>query len=94
MSAMLELLISTLTEHFGMDEGSVTAQSRLDELEVDSLALLEMLTILEDEHGIPLPEEPANIQSHSTLADVAELLETTVASAASGVPAGVSGPSA
>lgn len=90
MSATLDLLVTTLIDHFGMEEKTVTGQSRLDELEVDSLAMLEMLTILEDEHGIPLPEDATDIQAHATLEQVAALLEATAAAAVT--PAGTSGP--
>ncbi|MFD7342144.1 acyl carrier protein [Streptomyces violascens] len=78
MAPVLSLLIAKLVEHFGRDPESITPQSSLEELELDSLAVLELLTILVDEHGIPMPEDSGSLKESSTLSDVAELIEQTL----------------
>ncbi|MEV4442778.1 acyl carrier protein [Streptomyces sp. NPDC049577] len=82
VTAVLPLLITCLVEHFGRDPEAVTADTRLEDLEMDSLAVLELLTVLEDEHGIPLPEDTGSLHDGSTLADVAALIERARAASA------------
>ncbi|MFF8841847.1 acyl carrier protein [Streptomyces sp. NPDC015127] len=78
--SVLPLLTTYLVEHFGRDPQIVTADSRLEDLGLDSLAVLELLTILEDEHDIPMPEDNGSLKGSSTLGDVAALIDLQAAS--------------
>ncbi len=55
-SRMKSLLVSEL----GLDEEKITANARFEEdLEVDSLGVVELLMALEDEFGVEIPDEEA-----------------------------------
>ncbi|EPH46083.1 phosphopantetheine-binding protein [Streptomyces aurantiacus] len=72
---MLDLVMETLTQHIGRDPEAVTPSTRLDQLDVDSLALLELLCTLEDEHNVRVPDEIGDIHGGLTLTEIADLLE-------------------
>jgi len=55
-SRISNLLVSEL----GLDEVKVSAEARFEEdLEVDSLGVVELLMALEDEFGVKIPDEEA-----------------------------------
>lgn len=55
-SRMKSLLVSEL----GLDESKITSAARFEEdLEVDSLGVVELLMALEDEFGVEIPDEEA-----------------------------------
>lgn len=55
-SRIKNLLVSEL----GLDESKVSAGARFEEdLEVDSLGVVELLMALEDEFGVKIPDEEA-----------------------------------
>ncbi|MFG2652547.1 phosphopantetheine-binding protein [Streptomyces sp. NPDC048436] len=76
------MLITTLVEDLGQDPEAVRPDTRLGELEVDSLALLELLTILEDEHHLQMPDDVGAFSNDPTLAEVADYLQSVQGSAA------------
>ena len=55
-SKMTELLV----EELGLDEDKITMESRFEEdLEVDSLGVVELLMALEDNFDVKIPDEEA-----------------------------------
>lgn len=76
MSPMLNLLISTLTDHFGKTAGDFGPGTRLEELDIDSIAMLELLTILEDEHDLRMPDDITALKGNPTLSEAADLLDS------------------
>jgi len=55
-SRIKNLLVSEL----GLDEAKISAEARFEEdLEVDSLGVVELLMALEDEFGVKIPDEEA-----------------------------------
>lgn len=53
-------LKSLLVTELGLDEDKINAEARFDEdLEVDSLGVVELLMALEDEFGVEIPDEEA-----------------------------------
>jgi acyl carrier protein len=57
---VLELVRSHLSEELGMDASRIQEVSRFrDDLEADSLDLVELVVELEDRYGIRIPEDQA-----------------------------------
>lgn len=53
-------LTSLLVSELGLDEDKITTDARFEEdLEVDSLGVVELLMALEDEFGVQIPDEEA-----------------------------------
>ena len=53
-------LIGLLVEELGLDEDKITMEARFEEdLEVDSLGVVELLMALEDNFGVEIPDEEA-----------------------------------
>jgi acyl carrier protein len=53
-------LSSLLVSELGLDEAKITMEARFEEdLEVDSLGVVELLMALEDEFGVQIPDEEA-----------------------------------
>jgi acyl carrier protein len=66
-------VIDALVE-FGEEREKVTPQARFEDLEVDSLDLVELAQIAEDEYGVELPD--ADLEGLETVGDVIELIAT------------------
>lgn len=70
----LEKIRPMVAEKFGVDESSVTADTRIiEDLGADSLDIVDMLTMIEDDMGITIPDDVA--QELKTLGDVSDYLE-------------------
>ncbi len=65
-------LSSLLVSELGLDEDKITTEARFEEdLEVDSLGVVELLMALEDEFGVQIPDEEAeNIGTVGQAVDV------------------------
>ena len=66
-------VIDALVE-FGEEREKVTPQARFADLEVDSLDLVELAQIAEDEYGVELTD--ADLEGLETVGDVIELIAT------------------
>jgi acyl carrier protein len=64
-------VIDALVE-FGEEAESVSLDARLDELEIDSLDLVELAQIVEDEYGVELKD--SDLDQVKTVSDVVELI--------------------
>lgn len=70
---MLEKITSILEEQLGIDVTGVTEETSFtDDLRIDSLDLFEVVTALEDEFEIEIPQE--ELDSVKTVGDVIEFL--------------------
>jgi acyl carrier protein len=68
-SKMTELLV----EELGLDADKITMESRFEEdLEVDSLGVVELLMALEDNFGVQIPDEEA--EQLSTVGEAVDLV--------------------
>ncbi|MFE7950764.1 acyl carrier protein [Streptomyces sp. NPDC057426] len=81
---MYELLAQGLISHLGLAPAIVRPEATFDELGLDSLAMVELVLVLEDEYGI----EAEGIDPAGTLAQAAAHLEQ----AASGEPSPAGSP--
>jgi acyl carrier protein len=66
-------VIDALVE-FGEEREKVTPEARFEDLEVDSLDLVELAQIAEDDYGVELSD--ADLEGLETVGDVIELIAT------------------
>ncbi|MFE3517555.1 acyl carrier protein [Streptomyces sp. NPDC059166] len=78
------LLTRLLSEHFEIDPGQVRPDATFEELELDSLAVLELVVVIEERTGLELPEEDIKLGPASTLSEAGRLLAAMVAEAREG----------
>jgi acyl carrier protein len=76
---------AVLVEHFHVDAAVVQPQAVLDQLGLDSLALMEFVFAVEDRFDVRIPEDRLDPrQAGVTLEQLATLLDETVAAKARG----------
>ena len=74
---MFEKVQAMLAEALNIPVEKITPDAEIvKDLGADSLDLIELLTQLEDEHGIVIPDE--DVEGLSTVADVVAVLEKLV----------------
>jgi len=79
-SSTFATLSAVLVEQFHVDAGAVGPQATLDQLGLDSLALMEFVFAVEDRFDVRIPEDRLDPrQAGVTLAHLAQLLEDAVA---------------
>lgn len=70
----LEKIKPMISEKFGIDEAQITADTRIiEDLGADSLDLVDMLTIIEDDFNIVIPDEAA--MNMRTVGDVVDYMQ-------------------
>jgi acyl carrier protein len=72
MSDLTEQLVDLLTSQVGVDEDGLRAEATFDELELDSLVLIEFALILKKEFGVVL--EDGELTPDLTVRETARLL--------------------
>ena len=71
---MLEKIQARLAEELNLPVEKVTADAKIvDDLGADSLDVVELLSRLEDEYGVMIPDE--EVENLATVADVAATIE-------------------
>ncbi len=71
MSETYEQMVDVLTSHLGLDPKDISPEVTFSDLRLDSLSLVELGLILEDQYGIGTK----GINLKGTLAEVVEQLE-------------------
>ncbi|MBT2386622.1 acyl carrier protein [Streptomyces sp. ISL-11] len=85
--SLFDQVADELVKAFQVDREDITPDSTLEELGLDSLALMELTVRFEDQTGLELPDtEDARLGTRSTLADITAVLGTVLPSGASGSP--------
>lgn len=70
----LEKIKPMISEKFGIDEAQITADTRIiEDLGADSLDLVDMLTIIEDDFNIVIPDEAA--MNMRTVGDIVDYMQ-------------------
>lgn len=69
------LLAGVLAEHFALDPDAVRPDRTLRDLEIDSLAAVELLVIAEARLGVELPADDTSFHQDITLAEAADILD-------------------
>ncbi|MGI5506413.1 acyl carrier protein [Lentzea sp. CA-135723] len=76
MSTTIERLTAVLVSRFGISEGEVSSDTKLTDLDLDSLALIELGMVAEKEFGIKISEE--DVAPSDTIDKVASLIDGKV----------------
>ncbi|MDY6313756.1 MAG: acyl carrier protein [Clostridia bacterium] len=69
-----ERVIKVLAAHLEMDEAEITADTTMEELDVDSLDTVEILMEMEDEFGVSIQPSQVKITKVSDLSDYIDTL--------------------
>ena len=69
-----ERVIKVLAAHLEMDEAEITAETTMEELDVDSLDTVEILMEMEDEFGVSIQPSQVKIAKVSDLSDYIDSL--------------------
>ncbi|MBO4948294.1 MAG: acyl carrier protein [Peptococcaceae bacterium] len=56
---VFEKIKAIVADQLGVDPASITAETRFEDLNADSLDVVEVIMALEDEFGIAIPDEAA-----------------------------------
>ena len=71
-------LTDLLVDELGIDRDAIQADARFEEdLDVDSLGVVELLMALEDNFGVKIPDEEA--EQITTVGEAVDLVETKLA---------------
>lgn len=79
MSALHDRVAKMLVDEFGVDADAISPTATLEELDLDSLDLVEFGQLVEDEMGVVISDEEA--ESLKTVGDTVTLLESKGAEA-------------
>lgn len=79
MPSTFERLRLLLARDYKVDPDTVTVDSSLESLDIDSLGATELLFTIEDEFGVRVTKEPVDL---TTVGDVVAYIDGLVASAA------------
>lgn len=81
----IDRLASLLERDFSIPHASLHPDATLEGLDIDSLRLIEIAFAVEDEFGVSMPQDQAEIRTRvKTLGDLAALIEDLVAGKAGG----------
>jgi len=82
MSAMYGKLVDLLVDRFEVDRAEIGPDTRFEDLDMDSLFLVELLLVIQSELGVTISDEAAS--PSDTIAAVAEQIEARTAAPVSG----------
>jgi acyl carrier protein len=68
----IEMRVTDALVEFGEERENITPQARFEDLEVDSLDLVELAQIAEDEYGVEVKD--SDLDKVETVGDVVELI--------------------
>lgn len=81
MSVMYGKLVDLLVNRFEVDRGEIGPDTRFEDLDMDSLFLVELLLVIQSEFGVAIGDDAAS--PGDTIAAVAGLIEDRATPAAS-----------
>ncbi len=74
---IIEKLKGIIAEQLGVDEDEVTAEANIqDDLGADSLDIVDLITTIEDEFDLSIPDEA--VEEIKTVGDIANYIEKNV----------------
>jgi acyl carrier protein len=78
-STTLARLHALLAKDFELDAAALQPQTRLEDLDIDSLRMIEILFSVEDTFGIAVPAEQAELRAKvTTVGELAAYIDTLV----------------
>jgi acyl carrier protein len=84
MTTMYDQLVDLLVDRFQVDRAEIKPGVTFEDLEMDSLFLVELLVVIQSELGVRISEDTSSPQD--TLERAAELIDAQVVAAAQGSP--------
>lgn len=86
---MFRLVARHLVEHFGIEAEAISPAATLEDLQLDSMALVELLLVLEEEFGMPMPEDDDTApRTLGELVDRLDAAQREITAAAAGTAGG------
>jgi acyl carrier protein len=79
MSSMYDRLVEILVTRFGVGREEIRPDATFEELEMDSLFLVELVLTVQNELGVSIDDEHAS--PRDTIASVADLIEAQATAA-------------
>ncbi|GAA0454683.1 acyl carrier protein [Streptomyces stramineus] len=76
--ALPDHLVLLLTEHFEVTPERLTPSTTFEELDMDSLALMELVVAAEERLGLVLPQQALDLAPSATLGEAARVLPSPV----------------
>ncbi|MGW0551101.1 acyl carrier protein [Streptomyces altiplanensis] len=68
-------LVELVSYHFDIDVDRLRPDTTFEELEMDSLALMELVVVIESETGIRIPDDLAEIGPDATISEIADAVK-------------------
>ncbi|MGP4090913.1 acyl carrier protein [Streptomyces sp. KR55] len=81
MTAMYDKLVDLLVNHFKVDRSEIKPDVTFEDLEMDSLFLVELLLVVQKELGVQVSDDAAS--PRDTIGRAAEVIEEQAAAATS-----------
>ena len=76
----LQSVQAILKANFDLPDEVMQPEARLEDLEIDSLAVIEVMFAVEEEFGITVPSEPAAMQTQmKTISDLVAYVDKLIA---------------
>ncbi|MEU9111295.1 acyl carrier protein [Streptomyces sp. NPDC048483] len=75
MPSLYEPVKATLTRHFNIPDDTIHPATTLEDLGMDSLAMVELMCVLQDDLGLRAPDLDTLKGSRTTLAEAVTALE-------------------
>ncbi|HEY9441369.1 MAG TPA: phosphopantetheine-binding protein [Streptomyces sp.] len=72
MSDVYNRMVKLLQAGFGLEADEITPEQTFSDLELDSLALVELSLAAQEEFGVPVNDE--DISAHDTISQAAEVI--------------------
>ncbi|MGK5639916.1 acyl carrier protein [Streptomyces sp. URMC 126] len=92
MTSLYEPIKSCMGRHFDIPAEDIRPESTMDDLGMDSLALVEMMCVLKDDLGLRIPSDEDALSLRTTFAEAVAVVEAAQRAPESAV--GSPGPSA
>lgn len=73
-SEIFEKVVDIAADVLGVDAGELTEQTTFDDLDADSLDRLQLVTAMEDEFDLEIPDE--KLEAINSVADAIEAIES------------------
>lgn len=70
---IFEKIASYLSEQLAIDEKDITMETGIEDLDIDSLDLVDLLMSLEEEYGVEIPDD--QVEEIHTIGDLVSYVE-------------------
>ncbi|MFG2334011.1 acyl carrier protein [Streptomyces sp. NPDC048604] len=92
MTSLYEPIKSALARHFNIPEDTIAPESTLEDLGMDSLAVVELMCILQDDMGLRVPQAEHLKSLQATVGEAVAAVERAQQQPAEALPAASGAP--